>query len=137
MRKVLLISLAAVIVAGGFAMAAYGAEGEGRRGPPQGRRPGAEGERRGPPRVELNEDQRAALENDPEVKKARAALQAAVAKFQKVVMEIVKDERAARMIMFRAIMQRVRPAGEGDRGRERDRDRERDRRPERPKKRPE
>ena len=134
MRKVLLISLAAVIVAGGFAMAAYGAEGEGRRGPPQGRRPGAEGERRGPPRIQLTEDQRAALENDPAVKKARAALQAAVAEFQKAVMKIVKDERAARMIMFRAIMQRTRTPGEGDRDRERDRDR--DRRPERPRKRP-
>ena len=131
MRKVLLISLAAVIVAGGFAMVAYGAEGEGRRGPPQGRRPGAEGERRGPPRSELTEDQRGALENDPEVKKARAALQEAVARFQKAVMRIVKDERAARMIMFRAMMQRMRPPGEGDR------DRDRERRTDRAKKRPE
>ena len=131
MRRLLLISLAAVIVAGGFAMAAYGEERGERRGPPQGRRPGGEGERRGPPRPELTEDQRGALENDPEVKEARAALQEAVAKFQKAVMKIVKDERAARMVMFRAIMQRMRPPGEGDR------DRDRDRRTERPKKRPE
>jgi len=82
----------------------------------------------------LNEDQRDALEKDPEVMKARAALQAAVAEFQKQVMRIVKDERAARMIMFRAIMQRMRPPGEGE-GRERDR--ERDRRTDRVKKRPE
>lgn len=129
MRKVLLISLAAVIVAGGFAMAAYGQDDRPKReGPPRKGRPGAEGERRGPPRVELTEDQQARLETDPAVKEARAALQEAVAKFQKAVMKIVKDERAARMVMFRAMMQRMRPPGEGEG------DRERERRTDRPKK---
>ena len=115
MRKILLISLAAVIVAGSLAITAYGAEGEGREGPPRGR-PGGEGQRRGPPRPELNDDQRGALENDPAVKEARAELEAAVAKFQKAIKNIIKDERTARMVMFQAIM-RTMPRPEGDRTR--------------------
>jgi len=126
MRKFLLISLAAVIVAGGLAITAYGAEDKPEReGPPRRGRPGGEGERRGPPRPRLTEDQRGALENDPAVKEARADLEAAVANFQKAIKKIIKDERTARMVMFQAIMRQVRPQGPGDKDREGDRPRRR------------
>ncbi|KPJ77362.1 MAG: hypothetical protein AMK72_02270 [Planctomycetes bacterium SM23_25] len=119
MRRLLLISLAAVIVAGGLAMAAYGEE---RRGPPPDRGEGDKrgGERRGPPRIELTPDQQGALENDPEVKEARAALLAAVEKFQKAIAKIIPDERARRMVMFQAIMRTMPPReGGGPRSTER------------------
>jgi len=129
MRRALLVSLAAVIVAGGLAMVAYSQEGEGRRGPPPGRRPEGEG-RRGPPRPPLTEEQRAKL---AELMKGPVGqnLRAALEKFRAAVKEIVgDDERAVRMATFRAIMQQMRPPGqEGREGREGRRRPERPRRP--------
>lgn len=120
MRKILLISLAAVIVAGGLAITAYGAEREGREGRPRfERRPeGRPGDarRRGPPTSQLSVDQRGALENDKAVKEARAKLEVAVANFQEAVKNVltvsIKDEaqlnRAARMFVFQTIMKQMR-----------------------------
>jgi len=141
MRKVLLISLAAVIVAGGLAMVVYGERAPRGEARPGGR-PGG-GEQRGGPRgPQFTEEQSAKL---AELAKGPIgkALNDAVADFQKAVKDAlkgsIKDEaqlnRAVRMATFRAIMQRPRPPGE--REGDRDRDRERDRRPDRPKKRPE
>ena len=127
MRKILLISLAAVIVAGGIALVTY-AEDAG--GPPRfqrrrGDRPDAEGERRGPPRSQLTEEQRADLAKLMEEKVAKDLMKA-LADFQKAVKKIVgDDERAVRMATFRAIMRQMRPPEDRERG---DRDRP-DRRP--------
>ncbi len=132
MRKFLLISLAAVIVAGGLAITTYGQDKPEREGPPRFERrpegrPGGEGQRRGPPRSQLNEKQRADL---AELMKGEVAarLMKALANFQEAVTKIVgDDERAVRMAVFQVIMRQMRPQGAGDRERG-DRDR-RDRRP--------
>ena len=119
MRKILLISLAAVIVAGGIALVTY-AEDAG--GPPRFERrregkPGGEGQRRGPPRSQLTEDQRADLAKLMEGDVAKE-LKKALADFQKAVRKIVgDDERAVRMAVFQAIMRQMRPQGAGDRER--------------------
>ena len=139
MRKVLLISLAAVILAGGTALVVYGEAGP-RESRPGARPPGGESRRggqRGPQLTEKQSAKIAELAKGPIGK----ALSEAVADFQKAVKDTLKGsiqddaqlERAVRMATFRAIMQQTRPTGEGTR----DRNRERDRRPERPKKRPE
>jgi len=118
MRKILLISLAAVIVAGGIALVTY-AEDAG--GPPRFQRrpegkPGGEGQRRGPPRPQLSEEQRADLAKLMEEKVAKDLMEA-LGKFQAAVKEIVgDDERAVRMVVFQAIMRQMRPP-EGDRDR--------------------
>jgi len=134
MRKILLISLAVVIVAGGLAITAYGQDRPQREGPPRFERrregrPGGEGERRGPPRSQLTEEQRADLAKLMEEKVAKDLMKA-LADFQKAVKKIVgDDERAVRMATFRAIMRQMRPEGAGDR--EREGDRPRRKRPER------
>ncbi|MEA3366733.1 MAG: hypothetical protein U9R68_01320 [Planctomycetota bacterium] len=127
MRKVLLISLAAVILVGGTGLVAYAqADAPRRQRRPEGRE-GVEGQRRGPPRMQLTEAQREALQG-PEMQKAMAKLKAAMKVFQAKVKEVLRleDERALRMITMRAIMQQMRPPreqgerpdrrrGEGDR----------------------
>ena len=117
MRKVLLISLAAMILVGGTSLVAYAQDNAPRRERGPEGRPGGEGQRRGPPRMELTDAQREALQS-AEMKAATEKLNAAVKAFQAKVMKILglKDERAARMITMRAIMQQMRPPREeGDR----------------------
>ena len=122
MRKILLISLAVVIVAGSLAITAYGEERPEREGPPRRGRPGGEGQRRGPPRPQLSEEQRADLAKLMKGEVA-ARLMKALADFQDAVKKVVgDDERAVRMAVFQAIMRQMRPEGAGDRERG-DRDR--------------
>jgi len=113
MRKVLLISLAAMILVGGTGLVAYAQDnGPRRQRGPEGR-PGGEGVRRGPPRMQLTEAQREALQGE-EMKMAMAKLKAAMKVFQAKVKEVLglEDERALRMITMRAIMQQMRPPRE-------------------------
>jgi len=113
MRKVLLISLAAVILVGATGLVAYAqADAPRRQRRPEGRE-GVEGQRRGPPRMQLTEAQQEALQS-PEMKMAAEKLKAAVKAFQAKVMRILRleDERAARMITMRTIMQQMRPPRE-------------------------
>ena len=124
MRKILLIGLAAVILVPGIALVAYaqreGGEGRPPRPDMRGGRPGGEGERRGPPRSQLTEDQRAALAKLLEERVGKDLMEA-LAKFQAAVKKIVgDDERAVRMAVFGAIMRQMRPEpreGEGFEGR--------------------
>ena len=133
MRKILLISLAAVIVAGGIALVTYAQDKPEREGPPRferrpGGRPGGEGQRRGPPRPQLSEEQRADLKELMKEGKVGAHLMKALGKFQAAVKKIVgDDERAVRRVVFQAIMRQMRPPEDRERG---DRDRP-DRRPDR------
>lgn len=118
MRKILLISLAAVIVAGGLAITAYGQDKPEREGPPRRGKPGGEGQRRGPPRPQLTEEQQADLAKLMKEGKVGDHLMKALAKFQEAVKKIVgDDERAVRMVVFQAIMRQMRPPEEGDRDR--------------------
>ncbi len=123
MRKVLLISLAAVILAGGTALVVYAqaeqprARGERVRGREGG--PPADARRGGPPRVELNEGQRVKLATLMKGDVGKD-LKDALAAFQAKVMEALNlkpdDERTARMITMRAIMGLMRPQQPGEEG---------------------
>jgi len=123
MRKVLLISLAAVILAGGTALVVYAqaeqprARGERVRGR-EGGQP-ADARRGRPPRTELTEDQQKALQSD-EMKGAMEELRAAVQAFQAKVKRALRlkpdDERTARMITMQAIMRQMRPQQPGEEG---------------------
>ncbi|GAG34114.1 unnamed protein product, partial [marine sediment metagenome] len=112
MRKILLISLAAVIVAGGIALVTYAQDKPEREGPPRGRPRGGR-----PPRIELTKEQSAALKELMKEGKVGAHLMKALTAFQEAVKGVlekeIKDEaqlnRAVRRFVFQAIMQQMRP----------------------------
>ncbi len=125
MRKILLISLAAVIVAGGIALVTYAQDvGGPPRDRPRGRQPGDRPGGGRPPRIELTEEQSAALKELMKEGKVGDHLMKALTAFQEAVKGVlgkeIKDEaqlnRAVRRFVFQAIMRQMRPP-EGDRDR--------------------